>query len=179
MAIDGLNLSKEAARSASSPSQSLHSRDDKNVIAGGNSGLNGILRRVLNRMNNRPNLHNTNPVPSPPANLRNTEPVPPPPPGPRPSADAERSKLLCDDFLDLASKLRPSFPPTCTWLNPTDLQDIRDPPIDGGRFANVWRASLDGRAVAIKSYRCYTDFDCDRVRMVSYNKHRYYRSRQG
>ena len=166
MAIDGLNLAKEAAGSASNTSQFPHLRDDRNVIAGWNSGLNGILRRVLNRANNRPSLHNTNPVPSPP-------------PVPRPSADAEGLKPPYRDILDLASKLRSSSPPTCTWLDPTDLQDIGECSIDGGRFTDVWRARLDGRVVAVKSYRCYVGSDCDRIRTVSYNKHRYYPSRHG
>jgi len=45
--------------------------------------------------------------------------------------------------------------------------------VDGGRFADVWKARLDGQDVAIKSYRCYVRFDCDRVRMVSYSGRRF------
>jgi len=59
------------------------------------------------------------------------------------------------------------------WLDPTDLQDIEEFPVDGGRFADVWRGRLEGREVAIKSYRCYATLDNDLVRMVSCNKDRY------
>lgn len=107
--------------------------------------------------------------------LQNANEVPPIPPTSlerSPSTDAESSNQLRQDFWDLAMKLRPSFPPTCNWLDPKDLQDIEEPPVDGGRFAEVWKGHLENREVAIKSYRCYVCFDCDRVRMVSYSKRR-------
>lgn len=87
--------------------------------------------------------------------------------------DAENTSRLNQEFLEHAAKLRPSFPPACNWLDLKDLQDIEEPPVDGGRFANVWRGRLEDRKVAIKSYRCYVCFDCDQVRMVSRNKYRY------
>lgn len=89
------------------------------------------------------------------------------------AADAEDSNRLCQEFLDLAKGLQPSFPQGCGWLDPADLQDIEEPPVDGGRFADVWRGHLQDRKVAIKSYRCYVCFDCDRVRLVSCNRYRY------
>jgi hypothetical protein len=88
-----------------------------------------------------------------------------------PRPDAENPNRLSQVFWELAAKLQPSLPRTSNWLNLTDVQDIEEPPVDGGRFADVWRGRLEGRAVAIKSYRCYVRFDCELVRMVSQNKH--------
>jgi len=105
-------------------------------------------------------------------NLRDANQAPPTPSERCVGTDAENSSRV-SQFLELAAKLRPSFPPACSWLDPTDLQDIEEPPVDGGRFANVWRGRLEDREVAIKSYRCYVCFDCDQVRMVSRNKYRY------
>ena len=102
-------------------------------------------------------------------NLRNANPAPPTP-GRPPGTDAESSNRLSKTFRELAAKLRPSFPQACSWLAPTDLQDIEDNPVDGGRFADVWKGRLQARDIAIKSYRCYVRFDCDQVRMVSSKK---------
>lgn len=85
-------------------------------------------------------------------------------------AQTEASNLLSKMFWDLAQKLRPSFPKTCSWLDPPDLQDIGEMAVDGGRFAEVWRGRLDGRDVAIKTYRCYVRFDCDQIRMRFYRE---------
>jgi len=89
------------------------------------------------------------------------------------TADAEAAKSLSQSFWDLAQKLRLSFPRACSWLGLHDLQDIGECAADGGRFADVWKARLGGQDVAIKSYRCYVRFDCDRVRMVSYSGRRF------
>ena len=87
----------------------------------------------------------------------------------RTNADDESSDSSCRSHWDLALQLRPSFPPACSWLEPSDLQDIGEPVIDGGRFADVRRGHLEGKEVAVKSYRHYIHFDCDRVRMVGHN----------
>lgn len=91
----------------------------------------------------------------------------------REGTDAEGPSRLCRDFLDLAMRLQPYFPQACSWLEPQDLQDIEEPPIDGGRFADVRSGRLEGREVAIKSFRCYICGSCDRIRMVSWDEHRY------
>jgi len=104
-------------------------------------------------------------------NLPNAHQIPPRPSERRVNADAEGSNSLSHTFRDLALELRPSFPETCSWLERPDLQDIEEHAVDGGRFADVRKGRLDGRDVAVKSYRCYVRFDCDRVRMVSSNKH--------
>jgi len=121
----------------------------------------------------RPRDVHVDPVDDKP-NLRNVNPAPPTPTPERPlSTNAENSNRLSKTFWKLAAKLRPYFPQTCSWLEPTDLQDIEESPVDGGRFADVWRGRLQGREIAIKSYRCYVRFDCDQVRMVSNNKYRF------
>ena len=91
----------------------------------------------------------------------------------RVTTDAEASSALSKNFLDQAQKLRHSFPRTCSWLGPKDLQDIGELAVDGGRFADVRKGRLDGRDVAVKTYRCYVRFDCNQIRMVSYTRSRY------
>lgn len=104
------------------------------------------------------------------ADLRNVHRVSPASTKRRVGAEAESSSRLCKDFWNLALTLRPTFPQTCSWLGLPDLQDIDERPVDGGRFADVWRGRLEGRDVAVKSYRCYVCFDCDQIRMVSYSR---------
>jgi len=77
------------------------------------------------------------------------------------------SESLRQSYLDIALNLRPSFPPECSWLEPSDLHDIGKRAVDGGRFAEVLKGHLEGKKVAIKSYRYYERFDqCDSVCMV-------------
>ena len=91
------------------------------------------------------------------------------------TTDVGSSESLRQSYWDLAFKLRPSFPPECSWLEPSDLQDIEERAVDGGRFAEVWKGHLEGREVAIKSYRYYERFDQrDSVCMVGYRRHRYF-----
>ena len=89
--------------------------------------------------------------------------------GRRATASADAFSSLDQKHRDLALKLRPSFPQTCSWLEQPDLQVIGESPVASGRFADVRKGRLsDGRQVAVKSYRRYIRFDCDRVRLVSY-----------
>jgi len=60
---------------------------------------------------------------------------------------------------DIALNLRPSFPPECSWLEPSDLQEIGERGVCSGRFADIRKGRLEGKEVAIKSYRCYIRFD--------------------
>ena len=89
----------------------------------------------------------------------------------RATADADNSNLLSQSYLDLALKLQPYFPQECSWLEEPDLQYVGERPVSSGSFADVSMARLDGREVALKSYRRYVRFDCDLVRMVSFDKH--------
>jgi len=121
----------------------------------------------------RPRDVHANPVDDQ-TNLRNVNQAPPAQiPERSLGTGAENSIRLSRRFFELAANLRPSLPRTCSWLDPMQLQDIEEWPIDGGRFADVWRGRLEGREIVIKSYRCYVRFDCDQVRMVSSNKYRY------
>jgi len=132
--------------------------------------LKNLFRRLFHR---RPRDHQVNRADDQTEPLGNAHQLPSTLPERRLATDAESPNQLCQEFLDLAKGLQPSFPQGCGWLGPEDLQDIEDPPVDGGRFADVWKGRLEGRQVALKSYRCYVCFDCDRVRLVSYNIHRY------
>ena len=69
-----------------------------------------------------------------------------------------------------AQELRHSLQQTCSWLSQPDLDVSGERAVDGGRYADVWRGSLDGRDVAVKAYRCYIHFDLDWVRLVSFKQ---------
>lgn len=101
--------------------------------------------------------------------LRDAHQDSPAPPGARPTADNEASNLLSQKYFDLAQKLRQSVPSTCTWLEPEELKIIGGHPVAAGGSADIWEACYGGRKVALKSYRCYTQFNSDQVYKVSYN----------
>lgn len=84
-------------------------------------------------------------------------------------ADTEATNLLSQSYFDSAQKLRRTFPPTCSWLESEDLDFVGESPMASGRYADIWKGRLDGRDVVIKTYRCYISFDCDWIRMVSYD----------
>ncbi|KAF9644513.1 kinase-like protein [Thelephora ganbajun] len=106
--------------------------------------------------------------------IRNAHQGPPASPESRVTTDAEASNSLSQSFFDSAQELRRSSPQTCNWLDTPDIQDIGEHAVDGGRYADVLKGRLDGRDVAIKSYRCYVCFDCDRIRMRFYKEARAY-----
>lgn len=81
---------------------------------------------------------------------------------------ADIEARLSQRYFHLAQNLRQKFPQACVWLEPEDLDVDEEGPVRSGGYADIWKARLDGRAVAIKSYRRYVNFDCDGVRMVSY-----------
>ena len=85
-----------------------------------------------------------------------TRPSSPPPSPPclnnPPSPDGY---LLHTDHSDLVLGSRPPLPPICNRLEEGDVQMVGSWPIRAGGFADLWRGSLEGRQVAIKSYRCY------------------------
>ena len=86
-----------------------------------------------------------------------TRPSSPPPSPPclnnPPSPDGY---LLHTDHSDLVLGSRPPLPPICNRLEEGDVQMVGSWPIRAGGFADLWRGSLEGRQVAIKSYRCYS-----------------------
>jgi hypothetical protein len=81
--------------------------------------------------------------------------------------DTEATNALSLVYFNSAQKLRRSFPDTCIWLEKGDLHVDEGCPVRNGRYANVRKADLDGRNVAIKSHRCYINFKLDETRMVS------------
>lgn len=69
---------------------------------------------------------------------------------------------------DLADQLQLPLPPNCRRLGQEDLKIVGTRPIDAGGFADVWVGEMDGRAVAVKSYRCYASANCTPTYKVSY-----------
>ena len=88
------------------------------------------------------------------------------------TTDIGSSESLRQSYWNLVFGLRPSFPPECSWLEPSDLRVIGKRAVAGGGFAEVWKGHLEGREVAIKSYRYYEQFDQrDLVCMVGHSAH--------
>lgn len=75
----------------------------------------------------------------------------------------------CQVYYDLVQRLRQISPPSCTWLDPDDVQIIGTAAISSGGFSDVYRGSLMGFAVAVKTIRCYSspDFDPAELGIVS------------
>ena len=96
-----------------------------------------VLRRSAPEHTTRP----SSPPPSPPC-LDN----PPSPDG----------YLLHLNHPDLILGSHPPLPSVCNRLEEGDVQMVESWPISAGGFADLWRGSLEGRQVAIKSYRYYT-----------------------
>ena len=51
-------------------------------------------------------------------------------------------------------------------LGKDDLRLVGGPPIAAGRFADVRKATHEGRTAALKEYRCYRSFDLNQVATV-------------
>ena len=71
-------------------------------------------------------------------------------------------------LVDLARGLESLLPPGYRWLGEEDLRVAGLFPIDAGGFADVWAGKMDGRKVAVKSYRCYASADHMPTYNVSY-----------
>jgi len=76
-------------------------------------------------------------------------------------------KSLVQRYGQLVQDLRSSLPSTCR--GPEDINLIGKHPIAAGGFADIYEATLDGRKVVLKSYRCYESFDVARVVTVPCN----------
>ena len=87
-----------------------------------------------------------------------------PPPGPTPFTKGIENR--CEP----AQRLRPLLPRTCGWPPSDDIQVIDATPFSSGSFAEVWKGSVQGQIVAIKSLRCYSSpgFDPSGVGIVSF-----------
>ena len=62
---------------------------------------------------------------------------------------------------DLARQLQRLLPPTCNWLSSSDVRIIDTTPFSSGGFAEVWKGSVQGLTVAVKSLRCYSSTEID------------------
>lgn len=82
-----------------------------------------------------------------------------------PSPGLKSAESLCE----LAKRLRPLLPQTCDWPPSDGIQVIDAAPFSSGSFAEVWKASVQGQIVVVKSLRCYSspEFDPPEVGIVS------------
>ena len=84
-----------------------------------------------------------------------------------PGAVSHTQIIRC--YHDLAQRLRQLLPPTCTWLGSSDVQITDATAFSSGGFAEVWRGSIQGLPVVVKSFRCYSspEFDSADIGIVS------------
>ena len=75
--------------------------------------------------------------------------------------------LPCWRHLNLVRESHPRLSSICGWLEEGDIQMTRGFPFGAGGFTDLWRGSLDGRQVAIKSYRRYLSTEPSLIFMVS------------
>ena len=74
--------------------------------------------------------------------------------------------LQYEHYPEAVRHLRPSFPPTCAFVEPDDVKVVGDIPISAGGFADIWEGVIDGRSIFQKSYRCYEYCDIERIFQV-------------
>ena len=60
------------------------------------------------------------------------------------------------DYYDLAQRVRQLLPPSCNQVGPGDIQFLDAAPVASGGFSEVWRGSLRGLPVVVKSLRTYS-----------------------
>ena len=72
-------------------------------------------------------------------------------------------------YYELARRLRPLLPPACNYLEPDDISILDKGPFSSGSFSEVWRGSLQGLPIAMKSLRLYSspEFNPAEVGIVS------------
>ena len=72
-------------------------------------------------------------------------------------------------FRNLAQRLQQHFPPSLNLLGFGDVRILDATAVASGSFSDVWRGSLRGRLVAVKSLRCYSspEFNSAGVEIVS------------
>ena len=73
------------------------------------------------------------------------------------------------NYYDLAQRYRQLLSLKCIWLGPDDVQITGTTAFSSGGFSEVWRGSLQGRDVVVKSFRCYSspEFDPAEIGIVS------------
>lgn len=88
-----------------------------------------------------------------------------------PSGLALHTKVI-QSYYDLAHRLRHLLPPTCSWLESGDVQIVDAIAFSSGGFAEVWKGSVQGLSVVVKSLRCYSDpgFDSAELGIVSLHR---------
>lgn len=64
-------------------------------------------------------------------------------------------------YYSLAQRLRKLLPPNLNVLGAGDVQFTETAPFSSGGSSDVWKASFEGRDVAVKSLRCYSSPDFD------------------
>lgn len=72
-------------------------------------------------------------------------------------------------YYNLAQRLRQLLPSSCKWLESDDVQITATTAFSSGAFSEIWKGSLQGSPVAVKSLRCYSspEFDPAEVGIVS------------
>ena len=72
-------------------------------------------------------------------------------------------------YYELAQRLQKVLPPGLNRLGSGDIQIVDTQPFASGGFSEVWKGTLQGRPVAVKSLRCYSspEFDPAKVGIVS------------
>ena len=75
-------------------------------------------------------------------------------------------------YYHLAQRLQQLSPPGCNWLGPDDVQIIDTAPNSSGSISEIWRGSMKGLVIAVKSLRCYSspEFDPAEVGIVSLHR---------
>jgi hypothetical protein len=71
--------------------------------------------------------------------------------------------LQYERYSEAVRQLCPSFPLTCTFLEPDEVKVVGDTPVGAGGFADIWKGTLDGRTVLQKSYRRYKYCDIESI----------------
>ena len=74
-------------------------------------------------------------------------------------------------YYSLAQRLQKLLPPNLNVLGVGDVQITEAAPFSSGGFSDVWKASLQGRLVVVKSLRCYSspEYDPAEVGIVSFH----------
>ncbi|KAF9793044.1 kinase-like domain-containing protein [Thelephora terrestris] len=75
-------------------------------------------------------------------------------------------------YYELAQRLQKVLPPGLNRLGSGDIQIVDTQPFASGGFSEVWKGTLQGRPVAVKSLRCYSspEFDPAKVGIVFYKE---------
>ena len=84
-------------------------------------------------------------------------------------APGSNDMLPSSRYVESAQDLLPSLTSFCLRPSPEGINVVGNYPISAGGFADIWKGTLDGRRVALKSYRCYMSSDVDEVITVGRN----------